>query len=331
MCKSVTYCSAECQKIAWKGHKALCQKPAKLGDLMAQTDDDKLLYMARNIEHFLLHLKSPQEQCALLSKIAHGLRQSMVLNGTHEHISDVIPLFKMRVEILGSMKRFRDQGDETNIIADLYSSLDDYSSAIIYFERARRIGEAHGFFRIECLACRGMGDVFVKQGRVDEGMDLLRNALAAAPLSEFKTLSLESHVLTTILSPVLSPDYVWNSEIETQVNTWTLRYIQVVAETCQMEPDAVGLNHFKVDSWIKRAQFMWRSGDRGACEEALQATLSTIKEWMSCVRIHGLDLVDLRCNLEWVVEFTRDNSDTPKWKDMTNRFQDQLSRIREWS
>ena len=167
VCKTVAYCSTKCQKLSWKGgHKTLCKKPVRLADFLDHTDDalqshiEQLLYMTRHIET-LLHRKSPEEQCEVLYTIVSGLRHQMVGGGTYAYTSDAIPLLKMRADILGSCMRFRDQGDDTNIIADLYSSLDDDSSAIVYFERARRIGEAHGFFRVECLACRGLGDVFV--------------------------------------------------------------------------------------------------------------------------------------------------------------------------
>jgi hypothetical protein len=53
-----------------------------------------------------------------------------------------------------------------------------------YFQRARDVGAAHGFFSVECKACVGLGRVAMTEGRHEEGLDLLRNALAASSLRE---------------------------------------------------------------------------------------------------------------------------------------------------
>ena len=53
-----------------------------------------------------------------------------------------------------------------------------------YYQRARDVGVAHGFFSVERSACLGLGRLAMAEGRAEEGMELLRNALEAARLSE---------------------------------------------------------------------------------------------------------------------------------------------------
>jgi hypothetical protein len=56
--------------------------------------------------------------------------------------------------------------------------------ASAYYQKARKVGEAHGFFSAECRACLGLGQDKMGEGCTEEGLDLLRNALAASRLSE---------------------------------------------------------------------------------------------------------------------------------------------------
>ena len=53
-----------------------------------------------------------------------------------------------------------------------------------YFQKARDVGEAHGFFLVESKACIGLGEVAVSEGRYEEGLELLRNGVVAARLGE---------------------------------------------------------------------------------------------------------------------------------------------------
>ena len=56
--------------------------------------------------------------------------------------------------------------------------------ASVYLQKARKVGEAHGFFSVECRACLGLAQDKLDEGCNEEGLDLLRNALAASRLSE---------------------------------------------------------------------------------------------------------------------------------------------------
>ena len=49
-----------------------------------------------------------------------------------------------------------------------------------WFERARAVGEAHGFFTLESKACLGLGHLAMLHMRKDEAVQLLQNSLKAA-------------------------------------------------------------------------------------------------------------------------------------------------------
>jgi tetratricopeptide (TPR) repeat protein len=101
-----------------------------------------------------------------------------------DHALAVVRLQDRRIEILGNMERFRDQGEAICDAAEHLVDAGKVQEAAGYFQRARDVGAAHGFFSVECKACLGLGRVAIKKGRLEEGADLLRNALAASSLRE---------------------------------------------------------------------------------------------------------------------------------------------------
>jgi len=104
-------------------------------------------------------------------------------SGSADSLVAIVELEKRRVELLGKLERFRDQGEAMCWVGN---ALDDGKrhEKVVWFQRARKVAEAHGFFSVECEACRGLGRIELKEGRVEEGLALLRNAVAAAPLIE---------------------------------------------------------------------------------------------------------------------------------------------------
>ena len=73
------------------------------------------------------------------------------------------------------------------------------SEAATWYQRARDVGAAHGFFSLESTACIGLGKAANDAGRHEEGVDLLRNALVAAELNELDDLLYERHALGTLI------------------------------------------------------------------------------------------------------------------------------------
>ena len=127
-----------------------------------------------------------------------------------DHAGPAIRLLEQRVELLGmpTMERFRDQGDNLCEIADILVALGRTQEAATTYTRARDVGAAHGFFSVESDACLGLGDLAMKEGRLEEGVDLLRNALAAAPLSEEDESTYEMNALRKLIDALFQTNAV---------------------------------------------------------------------------------------------------------------------------
>ena len=88
-------------------------------------------------------------------------------------------LQERRAKLLGKMERFRDQGMVLCQVGDSLVTASKFRQASSFYQRARDVAEAHGFFSVECQACLGLGLLSVVEGRDKDGEELLRNALAA--------------------------------------------------------------------------------------------------------------------------------------------------------
>jgi tetratricopeptide (TPR) repeat protein len=94
----------------------------------------------------------------------------------------LIRLKENLVKLLGSMELFHEQGLHMTTLGGMFMSMKHYEVAKIYFQEVRDIGVAHGFFTMECKACLGLGRIAMKEGRLQEGLELLQNALCASSL-----------------------------------------------------------------------------------------------------------------------------------------------------
>ena len=104
--------------------------------------------------------------------------------GSKDHALSIVRLEERRGEVLGKMQRFRDQGEALCIAADHLIVVGKQQDSEIYYQRARKIAEAHGFFSVECNACLGLGKLAMVEKRFEDSIELLRNAMAAVPLNE---------------------------------------------------------------------------------------------------------------------------------------------------
>ena len=187
-CKQVSYCGAACQQAGWKGHKKKCEPPVPLIDVVERVqvahiagDWPEVLKWEGRLDELMA--TAPDAVCSvfLLAMIeAHNLGQSST--GSPHHALSRIRLLERRVELLGRLELFRDQGEAMCDRADQLLNLERGQDAAVYYQRARDVGAAHGFFSVESRACLGLGLVGRGEER-EEGLDLLRNALAAVNLS----------------------------------------------------------------------------------------------------------------------------------------------------
>ena len=132
--------------------------------------------------------------------------------GGIEHGLEAVRLKERRIPLLGKMERFRDQGEEMCIVGQIlfatpleYFPLHNRNQQIAsHYQRAREVGAAHGFFSVECHACLGLGMLAMADGRKEEGVELLRNALAAGPLVEHDEGSYETDAFVALTEAFLA-------------------------------------------------------------------------------------------------------------------------------
>jgi hypothetical protein len=120
-----------------------------------------------------------------------------------------------RVELLGKMHHYRDQGVVMCTIADDFVAMVDYKEATIRFQTARTLAEKHGFFLVEFNASLGLGRILCMEDTnesVLEGLRLIRNAVAASTLTEeedkeyFHLITALHHLTDALLE--LNPDKI---------------------------------------------------------------------------------------------------------------------------
>jgi len=200
-CKQASYCGAECQTAAWKGHKKTCvtldEVCEKVNAANLREDWREVLKWEGRMEEMIEH--QPDAGCNNIQNILKMFSNahSMVCNATSskDNSLSVVRLETRRAEVLGKMQRFRDQGEALCRVADELHFLGKNQEAEGYFQRARKIAEAHGFFSVECKSCLGLGKLAVERGRDEEGVELLRNALVCVPLCEEENPNMELNVL----------------------------------------------------------------------------------------------------------------------------------------
>jgi hypothetical protein len=132
----------------------------------------------------------PDAMCEIILgrfQVAHY--SGTVSTGSPHHALSSIRLGEQLIDLLGNGQRFRDQGEAMCALANSLHAAGKRQEASLYYQKARKVGEAHGFFSVECRACLGLGEEAMRGGRHAEGLDLLRNALAASRLSENEGLS----------------------------------------------------------------------------------------------------------------------------------------------
>jgi len=230
ICKNVWYCGTECQKAGWKRHKKACAPPLSTEDVRARVvaasvaDDwrEVLKWEGRMDELMAAQRDATCELILQRFMAAHHQGTLSTASGTLPHGSphhslSTIRLAEQLIDRLGKRQRFRDQGEEMCALAINLRAAGRGQEASLYFQKARKVGEAHGFFSVECRACLGLGQEKMEEGCNEEGLDLLRNALAASRLSEntgFRTYELP--VLRSLIEALYLTEAI--DEVERTLN-----------------------------------------------------------------------------------------------------------------
>ena len=227
VCKHASYCGAACQNAAWKKHKKTCltlEEVEKRVDAAGEGDNADwrgLLKWEGRLEQLLEGLSDADRASVLYKfKWAHTLASNST-DSTH-HALAAVQLQDRRIELLGNMERFRDQGDEICKAAVHLCFAGKDTEAAAYFQRARDVGAAHGFFSVECGACCGLGHMAMVEGRHEEGVELLQNALAASSLLEDED---DTKMELTVLYPLT--DALFRTHEIDEVEPLVLRFREV--------------------------------------------------------------------------------------------------------
>jgi len=129
--------------------------------------------------------------------VAHRMRFRQT--GDTDHARSYCTLLEWQIPLLGNLQRFGDQGHAMCNLSHILQSLERHREGVVWSQRARDVGEAHGFFSLESKACLGLGKAAVNGGRHEEGLALLRNALVAAELTELDDSKCEREALQVLL------------------------------------------------------------------------------------------------------------------------------------
>ena len=124
------------------------------------------------------------------------------------HYEKAASLFQRSVQVLGKMERFAEQGGDMCRVGDCFLRLNDVRCAETWFQNARKLGETHGCYVVECAACLGLGraELCIRE-RMQEAEDLLRHALSVLDfVGDDKGDTLERDINTDLSKVLLQTD-----------------------------------------------------------------------------------------------------------------------------
>jgi len=234
-CKQACYCGAECQNKDWKRHKRNCSPPVSLQDVAAKINAAQATRDWRGVLQWegrmeeLMALNSDDGCSFILLAFSVSHQMGWQATGSNDHARSYVGLVERRIPLLGTLQRFRDQGDAMCCLSDVLRQLKRKSEAASWSQRARDVGAAHGFFSLESMACRGLGTAAIGEGRHEEGMALLRNALVAAELNEVDDPTFELDALVCLINALFSTNSI--DEVEPLV----LRYREAAKARSEKE------------------------------------------------------------------------------------------------
>ena len=223
-CKQDSYCGAACQNANWKRHKKKCAPLVPLLDVAVNLDAAHaaqdwrgVLKWEGRMEELMARLND--DGCSeILKAFSWAHQMGWHATGSKDHARSYIGLQERRIPLFGKLQRFRDQGEAMCRLSNKLGLLERKSEAATWYQRARDVGAAHGFFSLESRACIGLGSAAIDAGRHEEGVALLRNALVAAELNELDDPKYELDAVNSLVQALFKTNSV--DEVEPLV----LRY-----------------------------------------------------------------------------------------------------------
>jgi hypothetical protein len=180
---------------------------AKLDAAVAGGDWRGVLKWEGRMEE-LMALRSDDDGWGILEAFSNAHSSGFAATDSEDHARSYVGLVERQIPLFGKLQRFRDQGEAMCTVADVLLSLQRDSEAVTWFQRARDVGAAHGFFTLESTACLGLGNAAMTEERHEEGVALLRNALVAAELNELDDPQYELNALLALVEVLLTTESI---------------------------------------------------------------------------------------------------------------------------
>jgi len=153
----------------------------------ASRDWPGVLRWESRLEELLLTMDDAR-QSYLIYKFAFA-------NFTQGLLAKATSLFQRRVQVLGKLERFREQGAGMCQVGECFLLLNDAKGAETWYQNARKLGEKHGCYESEGRACLGLGRVeLYMRGRLQEAEELLRHALSVLDFVDGKDETFERDI-----------------------------------------------------------------------------------------------------------------------------------------
>lgn len=183
-CRCVSYCSAECQREAWRRHKKMCREPTeedlpldavleKVRALSDADDNTGVLRWEHRLEDLLTACTgetSHDEQDELLSYFACAHNHA----GNEQRSAD---LHLRRAELLGSAGLFEEQAEALWAVGQARTLTGNLPAAAACLRESQALSEEHSLKGMESKACGALGSVVKLEGNFEEAMTLWHRAL----------------------------------------------------------------------------------------------------------------------------------------------------------
>ena len=159
VCKHACYCGVACQNADWKRHKKTCAPPVPVQDIAAKINAANAVGDWRGVLQWegrmdeMMALQSDDDCSKILQGFSKARQGGFTATGSRDHARSNVGLQERQIPLLGRLQRFRDQGDVIVSLSIMLRTLDRKSEAATWFQRARDVGAAHGFFSLESKAC----------------------------------------------------------------------------------------------------------------------------------------------------------------------------------
>jgi len=213
-CKEVWYCSVSCQNNNWRKHKKKCKPKISAKDMLMVTQrawTEENWAGVISYEDHLAEMVAPHPDEITLSIVTmlwyahiqlaeeshHRFSLSGGLRRKIKHLAASDRLQERKIETLGGMQQFLNQGEEMYTQGDIILQRmvvrkkqegweeisDDVAkmsvAAATWFEKTRQVAEKHGLFALESRACYGLAKMSIDADQITEAVELMGNAITA--------------------------------------------------------------------------------------------------------------------------------------------------------